>query len=190
MMQPGGSYTFDINLTSGVANELTVPGTWTPRAIDVVEFDSVRWDDGTHDGRPRFPQVEAIIERDSGRRVQLRRIIEALRAVLADPSAGPDLLATTKARIARLPDADADQLLGAKLAMRKYQSNYPRGHRAVRGESIERLRPCHPRVVDVAAQAIRSLAGPLVAALTLMDGCSGHPIAKDWVRRQLNRSTL
>src|ERR687887_1428281 len=77
MMQPGGSYTFDINLTSGVANELTVPGTWTPRAIDVVEFDSVRWDDGTHDGRPRFPQVEAIIERDSGRRVQLRRIIEA-----------------------------------------------------------------------------------------------------------------
>jgi hypothetical protein len=162
MMQPGGSYTFDINLTSGVANELTVPGTWTPRALDVIEFDSVRWDDGTNDGRPPFPQVEALIERDSGRRLQLRRIVDALRAVLAEPSAGADLLAATKARIARLPDADPDQLLAAKPAMRSTKATIQGGHRAVRGESIERLRRCRRRVVDIAAQAIRTLAGPLV----------------------------
>ena len=47
MMQPGAIYTFDMNLTSGGQNGFITPGTWTPRAIDLIQFESVRWDDGT-----------------------------------------------------------------------------------------------------------------------------------------------
>jgi hypothetical protein len=87
MMQPGASYTFDMNLTSGGANEFTAPGTWSPLPIDLIEFDSVRWDDGTYDGKPAFPNVDPIIEGESGQRLQLRRIIDALRETLASASA-------------------------------------------------------------------------------------------------------
>jgi hypothetical protein len=96
MMQPGEGYTFDMNLTSGGANDLAPPSTWTPRPIDLIEFDSVRWDDGTYDGKPPFPQVDRIIEGESGRRLQLRRVIDALRATLAEPGSGVELLEAAK----------------------------------------------------------------------------------------------
>ena len=118
MMQPGASYTFDMNLTSGGADGFTTPGTWTPRAIDVIEFDAVRWDDGTYTGTPPFPQVDALFERDSGQRLQLRCIVDALRRTLQEPGAGPALLASARNRIEALADAEPDQLDAAKLAMR------------------------------------------------------------------------
>lgn len=117
MMQPGASYTFDLNLTSGGVNGFITPGTWTPRPIDLIEFDSVRWADGTYDGIPPFPQADAAIESDAGRRLQLRRIIDALRRTLAESGSGRDLLASASARIEALADAEPDQLDAAKLAM-------------------------------------------------------------------------
>jgi hypothetical protein len=131
MMQPGGSYTFDMNLTSGGANEFTAPGTWSPRPIDLIDFDSVRWDDGTYDGKPPFPNADPAIEGDSGRRLQLRRIIDALRKTLAGPSSGPELLAAAQQSIDALTDAEPDQLANAKLAMR--------GTKAAATSDIERF---------------------------------------------------
>jgi hypothetical protein len=119
MMQPGASYTFDMNLTSGGENGFITPGTWTPRAIDLIECESVRWDDGTHTGQPPFPQVEAAIERESGQRLQLRRIVDELRRTLSGPGAGLELLASVRTRIDALADAEPDQLDAAKLAMRR-----------------------------------------------------------------------
>lgn len=107
----------DLNLTSGVAAAGTGPGTWTPRPIDLIEFDSVRWDDDTYDGTPPFPQTDAAIESDSGRRLQLRRIVDALEAALADTSPTGDLLASARLRIDALPDAEVDQLPRARMAM-------------------------------------------------------------------------
>jgi hypothetical protein len=118
MMKPGETYMFDMNLTSGGVNGFTTPGTWAPIPIDLIEFDSVRWDDGTYDGNPPFPHVDARIESDSGRRLQLRRIIDALRRTLAEPGSGPELLASARKRIDALTDAEADQLDAAKVAMR------------------------------------------------------------------------
>ena len=118
MMQPGASYTFDMNLTSGGANEFTAPGTWSPLPIDLIEFDSVRWDDGTYDGKPAFPNVDPIIEGESGQRLQLRRIIDALRGTLAERASGAGLLAAAQASIHALPDAEPDQLENAQRAMR------------------------------------------------------------------------
>jgi hypothetical protein len=117
MMQPGASYTFDMNLTSGGPNGFTTPGTWSPRPIDLVEFDSVRWDDGTYDGTPPFPGVDAAVESDSGRRLQLRRIVDVLTRTLAQPRSGPEMLALAKTRIDALVDAEPDQLDAAKQAM-------------------------------------------------------------------------
>jgi hypothetical protein len=118
MMQPGESYTFDINLTSGGASDATIPGTWTPRPLDVIEIESVRWADGAHDGTPPFPQIERKVESDSGERLQLRRIVEALRQTLEEHGSGSELLASAAARIEHLADAEADQLEAAQLAMR------------------------------------------------------------------------
>ena len=118
MMEPGGSYTFDMNLTSGRGDVNTASGTWTPQPIDVIEFDSVRWDDGTSDGASPFPQIEPIVESDAGRRLQLRRIVDALRATIAEQDPGVDLLAAAKLRIESLADAEPDQLQLAKSAMR------------------------------------------------------------------------
>jgi hypothetical protein len=122
MMQPGAVYTFDMNLTSGRANEFTTPGTWSPRPIDVVEFDSVRWDDGTYTGNPPFPQVDALIERESGQRLQLRRIVEALKQTLAEPGSSLERLASARRRIDALADAEPDQLDAAKLAMQNIKA--------------------------------------------------------------------
>jgi len=118
MIQPGGSYTFDMNLTSGLADRFTTPETWTPMPIDLIEFDSVRWEDGTYDGVPPFPHVDAVIERDSGLRVQLRRIMDALRGALAEPTSGRELFLSARSRIDALPEAEPDQLEAAKMAMR------------------------------------------------------------------------
>ena len=122
MMQPGAVYAFDMNLTSGGANEFTTPGTWSPRPIDVIEFDSVRWDDGTYTGVPLYPQVDAVVESESGQRLQLRRIVEALKRTLAEPGSGPDLLASARTGIEGLADAEPDQLDAAKLAMRQIKA--------------------------------------------------------------------
>ena len=58
-----------------------------------------------------------MIESDSGRRLQLRRIVDALQAALADRSPTGDLLASARLRIGQLPDAEPDQLTRAKMAM-------------------------------------------------------------------------
>ena len=76
----------------------------------MIELDSIRWEDGTYDGVPPYPQVDTAIEADSGRRLQLRRVLEAFQQV-----SDPDVL---RARIDSLPDAEPDQLPAARLAMR------------------------------------------------------------------------
>jgi hypothetical protein len=118
LMQPGESVAFNLYLTSHAATDSTTPGGWTPRPIDLIEFDAVRWDDGTYEGAPPFPHVDAVVDGESGRRLQLRRIIDTLRAVLDEPSAKTDPLITASEKIDRLPDAEPDQLAAAKLAMR------------------------------------------------------------------------
>ena len=78
----------------------------------------MRWDDGTSDGVSPFPQLEPVVESDAGRRLQLRRIVEALRATVAEQDSGVDLVAAAKIRIESLADAEPDQLELAKSAMR------------------------------------------------------------------------
>jgi len=116
LMQPGATYTFTLNVTSG-PGDLT-NGAWTPHPIDVIEFDSVRWADGTHHGTPPFPQMESLVESRAGRKLQLQRIVGALRQALGESGSGPELLAAATTRIRTLPDAEPDQLEAAQTAMR------------------------------------------------------------------------
>jgi hypothetical protein len=75
-----------------------------PRPIDLIEIDSVRWDDGTYDGTPPFPHVDAAIEGELGQRLQLRRIIDVLRQTLAGPGADGELLASARRSIDALKE--------------------------------------------------------------------------------------
>ena len=122
LMKPGESYTFDMNITSGPGDDSPV-GTWSPRPIDVVEIESIRWADGSHDGTPPFPQVDAFVEGQSGSRLQVRRIVDALHAALSERHAGFELVAAVKSRISALPDAETDQLQGAQIAMRSTKAS-------------------------------------------------------------------
>lgn len=117
LMTPGESYTFEMHITSGPGRDLPSE-TWSPQPIDIVDIDAVRWADGTQDGASPYPQLDAYVEAQSGRRLQLRRSVDALRATVAEPAAGAELLAALETRIGALPDADADQLRGAQAAMR------------------------------------------------------------------------
>ncbi|HEY1307960.1 MAG TPA: hypothetical protein VGF24_30615 [Vicinamibacterales bacterium] len=128
LMQPGDSFSFDLHLTSEAVSNAAAPGAWTIRPLDLIEwtirpldlieFDSVRWDDGTYDGASPYSRVDPVVESESGVRLQLRRVIDTLRAVLAESSSRMDLLSTASERIEALPDADSDQLAAAKSAMR------------------------------------------------------------------------
>jgi len=115
MMRPGGAYTFDINLTSGTASPSTKSGTWSPVPLDLIELDSIRWEDATGDGVSPFPQIEAAVEADSGKRLQLFRVIDALNRVLRESSLY--LFVTARQRIEHLPDAEPDQVDAAQLGM-------------------------------------------------------------------------
>jgi hypothetical protein len=117
LMRPGATFTFDLAVTSDAGNDSAASGAWSPRPLDLIEFDSVRWEDGTYEGVPRFPQVDPAIDRESGTRLQLRRVIETLRAVLAESRSRSGLAMTAWQRIDALPDAEPDQLAAAKLAM-------------------------------------------------------------------------
>jgi hypothetical protein len=117
LMQPGATYRFDLNLTTGATSDVTA-GTWTPRPIDVIELDWIRWADGTQDGQSPLPGREPMLEERAGRRLQLRRVVGALRETLATSSPGPELVARAAARLASLPDAEPDQLEAAASAMR------------------------------------------------------------------------
>jgi hypothetical protein len=118
LMKPGESYTFDINITSGPGHDLP-PETWSPQPLDIVDIEAVRWADGTLDGASPYPQLDARVEAQSGQRLQLRRIVDALRAAVAERSAGAELLAALERRVDALADGDEDQLRGAKEAMRE-----------------------------------------------------------------------
>jgi len=54
---------------------------WTPTPLDLIELDAVRWEDGTYDGTPPFPEADPAVEANSGRRLQLQRIVSRLKAV-------------------------------------------------------------------------------------------------------------
>ena len=158
LMQPGATYTFAMNVTGGGPRDVSANGALTPRPIDVIELDSVRWADGTHHGTPPFPpQRESLIESRTGRKLQLQRIVDALRQTLAEPGSGPERLAAATSRIGSLPDAEPDQLEAAKAAMRTA--------RAAALADLARLAHDHAPPADAGA-----VAGRLRAMLARYEG--------------------
>jgi hypothetical protein len=122
MMTVGGTYTFDVNLTGGNAPASGDPLVWTPQPLDEIDIDAVTWSDGTHDGTQPYPQLDAIVTSDSGRRLQLGRIVEVLRHALDAPTFDADRFALLRSDIAALPDAEPDQLSAAQDAMRSVKA--------------------------------------------------------------------
>ena len=102
-----------MNLTSG---RKTDAGLWAPTPLDVIEIDSVLWEDGSSEGTPAM--ASALIAPDAGRRLQLTRVVAILRRALADADGAGGSLARITTEIEALPDWDADQLPAAQASMR------------------------------------------------------------------------
>ena len=62
--------------------------------------------------------MEPLVESRAGLKLQLQRIVDALRQALGEAGSGPELLAAATTRIRTLPDAEPDQLEAAQTAMR------------------------------------------------------------------------
>jgi hypothetical protein len=109
----GGSYSFDLTITSGASGD-AFPGMWSPRPLDLIDIEAVRWADGSVEGTPL---LGAGVEALSGRRLQLQRIVAALRRVRDRSGTAPDLLAALAAAISSLPQSEPEQLPAARAAM-------------------------------------------------------------------------
>jgi len=111
-MNPGESYTFDVNLTSGGRGE---SGPWSPTLLDVIEIDSVLWHDGSVAGS-LHNAAAWMIPVDAGRRLQLVRAVEVLRSALT--ASTPDaMLAILGNGFEALPSDDTTRLPAARQSM-------------------------------------------------------------------------
>jgi hypothetical protein len=113
VMTPGGTHTFDVNLTSGGHH---TAGVWSPTPLDVIEIDSVLWADGSADGTPAT--ASPLIAPDAGSRLQFTRVVEIMRGAVAGPEIGDSLLARIRSELEALPDQDDAQLPAAQTGMR------------------------------------------------------------------------
>jgi hypothetical protein len=114
-MEPGGSFSFDLNLTSGT---LSGPGLWSPTPLDVIEINSVLWDDGTIVGDMAFAAARRAIPHDAGRRFELRRAVDVLRAAESETGAPDEILARLRTAFQALPIVDDTRLIAAQGSMR------------------------------------------------------------------------
>jgi hypothetical protein len=110
-LTPGGSFTFDVNLTGG---RKTDDGLWAPTPLDVIEIDSVLWDDGTMDGPPDTASL--MIPADAGRRLQFTRIVDLMQRLMKDGDTSP--LTRLRAEIDALPAQEEGQVPAAQAGMR------------------------------------------------------------------------
>jgi hypothetical protein len=111
VLTPGGSFTFDVNLTGG---RKTDAGLWAPTPLDVIEIDSVLWEDGSIDGTPAT--ASSLIAPDAGRRLQLTRVTAILRSAMKEGTIG--VLPRIRREIEALADQDEGQLPAAQASMR------------------------------------------------------------------------
>lgn len=79
LVPPRGTYTFDFPLPTGPGPRT---GPWAPVPADALVITSVTWDDGSFEGDHRAAGVHRI--RLMARRVQVERVVRAVRLALAD----------------------------------------------------------------------------------------------------------
>lgn len=79
LVAPRGTYTFDFPFASGPG---PTRGPWAPVPADELVITSATWIDGSFEGDPRASGVHRI--RLMARRVQVERVVRAVRLALAD----------------------------------------------------------------------------------------------------------
>jgi hypothetical protein len=120
-MHPGQSYTFTLPLSSGTDAPIgTRP--WSPAPLDVIEIDSVLWGDGTLVGDSWSTRVQRTIPGNAGRRLQLSRAVDVLRAVARNDATPEELLARIRSGFEALPAFDATRLADAEAGMREIRA--------------------------------------------------------------------
>jgi len=116
-LEPGGTFTFTLNLSAGSAADLRADGRVEPRALDSIEIESVRWADGRTSGQERYPGMSLVIPRNEGRLAQLRRIVKIYEDILTEPADPLAALAAVRRKLDALPAFDPEQLESAQQSM-------------------------------------------------------------------------
>ena len=111
-MAPGGSYSFDMNLTSG---RRVGDGPVSPRPVDIIHIDGVVWADGESLGANNGASV--AIPSDAGQRLMLERALAALRSAEHEPATAAVLLDHVRHAFEAL-SIDGNRLPATQNAMR------------------------------------------------------------------------
>jgi hypothetical protein len=117
LMAPGQSHSFTIPINTGHAN----PGTtvFVPEPLDMIEIDSVVWEDGTVIGRHGGVPLSSVITYDGGRRLQFERALEVLHAAQSQKDRNASqLLAQIRRGFNAMPETDETRLEPARRTMR------------------------------------------------------------------------
>jgi len=120
-MEPGGSFSFDVNLTSWSAAKGDA-GVLSPAPLDRIEIDSVVYGDGTIVGDNKDAAAWRAIPSDSGRRFTLTRAIDILRRAQRETATPQETLAAIERAFQALPNRDDTRLAAAQASMREAKS--------------------------------------------------------------------
>ncbi len=112
-MAPGESHTFVLTINGGNGDPSRP---WSPEPIDVIEIDSVLWEDGTQVGQHGFP-LNFGIAADGGRRLQLQRAIRVLQSVEKSSGNATSLLVAIRRGFEDIPEPDDTRLEAGRRAM-------------------------------------------------------------------------
>jgi hypothetical protein len=106
----GESHTFDLPLTSARV--------WSPEPLDVIEIDSILWEDGTHNGTHGGITLGFGIAADGGRRLQPQRALQVLHMAEHNRGNTTALLSVLRQGFTALPESDETRLEAARQSMR------------------------------------------------------------------------
>ena len=118
-MEPGGSFSFDLDLTGWTAGTDDA-GVLSPAPLDRIEIDSVLYADGTTVGDAKY--AGGRIPRDSGWRFALTRAVDILREAQRESAAPQQTLEAIERAFQALPKRDDTRLLAAQASMRDARS--------------------------------------------------------------------
>jgi hypothetical protein len=116
VMAPGATHTFD--LPAGEVPADTGAAVMVPQPVDVIEIDSVLWEDGRVIGHHSVP-LTFVTATDGGRRLQFERALNVLRAAQRERGrSATDLLSQVRQGFGAIPDTDDTRLEPARQMMR------------------------------------------------------------------------
>lgn len=158
-MRPGESFVFDVPLSGGQVSA-NAEGPLSPASLDVLEIDSVHFDDDTVIGDAKLTASGKSTAAGAARRGQLTRAVAVLRNADVDGRTASEMIARVDAGLETLPEDDDSLLAEARASLRDTRMmviNDLRGLEAAAGGNTEMVRAGIRRMIQRYEDWIRRL---------------------------------